>query len=827
MGSVEIIVGQNWKHDVQFLKDLRRFHRFQSELNLIEIRDIIDIVINGKNITGHIAEESIFGVLYELLGALGELIEGPQHKAVIEFICEPWEMTLERRARDILVSVYSIDRHHQVLAHDLQISAHIFIQALSRAAESLLTELFRISENFSTDHFVRDFSARLGKLKNHRRARFSPEPGAKQPSRGWCQGGTSSPAGWTLSYRFDADYPGLRDYCGGHEFDLHALLAPGEVLAEVDGELLLLMQHEGYERDQFLLNQRAPARGGYPILSVYALLRRCRQLLNLLETGRDERFECVETLEHFNLGVKARGSAWTLILGDPGVGEGVVRSIKSNPRDALDMLLSLAEMLLGDLHALNPLLELNQRWSDLDREARELRGWFEDLAGGNAYHDEPESFIEAMGHLAPQPVPRAQASFSREFSSLQALFSTKTWQFKAAGIDFRNLLVTPEMLVAPTERALYGVDLGSGEARWEHDLAEQERLGQVQVGAGAVVVSRRLGLRYLDIKSGALLAENAELSSHDWGHLLGAAVYPGEERLVACDSRGHLFGLCASSGALQWSFSSGHGRFIGARSWGPLIFALTGEGFLFALNPLSGELLWKIRLGGLADISPQVHQGRLYALTHDSLHQKLTVHSLYPFTGRSAWQLRLDGVLAGPIRFAGDWLILPVESHGQLQLRGIDIERPEPQVEWRLDLSSAGIEEPSPILYIPSEDEERSQNSPGFGIIKTDRAETTCFKLRSGEISWRVTPDDEDWLLQGGSALVRIKDAFFSSAKDLEIRSLEDGRLLHALGMPTAAPELIHPYARLSLLVGARDSESNGQDLLYGLSLNHYLARIK
>lgn len=824
MGSAEIIVGRHWKHDVQFLKNLRRHHRFHTELDLIEIRDIIDIVLDGINITSHVAEESIFGVLDGLLEAVAQLLEGSSTKAIIEFHCEPWEMVLQPQGRQFLVSLYGVSQHHRVLAHDLAIGADNFVEALSRAAESLLSELYRISESFSTDTFVRAFSARLGRIQDYKRRKFLSVDPPADAAMGTHQGGTSSPSGWTLSYRYDADYGGLRSYRGEHDFDLHALLCRGEIVAEINGERVALTPG-CVDAQEAHTPGPPPPFAGYPLLSTCALLKRCRQALNRLETSQENAFDCAEALGHLNLAIFADGPHWTLELGDAPADRPPVR-VETTPREALELFLSLSELLLADVLATNPLIELNHRWSDLEREARELRAWFEEFSGSNSYHDEPERFIETLGHILPQVAPlMPPARLPWRLDQMRALFAQPAWQFGAERIEFNQISAAPDTLVVPTTNALYALDPETGQTRWRRADLKMNRLSHRVLGERVLLVEDGRGIESVDLRSGARVFANHQAELRSWRRVLGAASYAGENRLLACDAQGRVLGLARDTGKLQWSFNSSHGRFVGAHFWGPLVTALTGEGFLFCVNPIDGALLWKIRLGGLTDTSPQAHQGRLYAVSQDALHQKISVHSIYPFTGRSAWQLRLDGVLTGPLSFVGDWMILAVEQHGQLSLRGVDIERNDPRVEWTLDLSSAGMDAPTPVLGV--EDPALTGARGAWGLVQTDRAEISCFEICTGALRWRVSPEEDTWLLQGNMPLRRIEEAVLAVGQQVALHDLRSGELLHTLEPELVAPEFALARGALSLILGTRGATSESGDLLNALSLNHFIARIK
>lgn len=796
MRSVQIILGQRWRDDVRFLNDLHQRRTLDDHLDLVEIRDIIDIVVHGNNITSAVAEESIFGVIGELLDALVELVEGRSHKAIVEFHCEPWELVLVPSGDDLLVSVYSIGPDFKVIALNETIDAGEFIDQLTAAAESLLTELYRISEGFSTHSFVRSFSAQLARLKRSR-----PHAFAGRAAEGFDRSGdrfasTSTSRGLTLSYTFDGDHASLRGYCGEHALDLHALLFDGSVEAEFDGRTVRLCH-------------------GHPFLTVHDLMRRVRQLLNQLESDASQRFDCRGDLCHARLDVCVGEERWRVVLG--ALDDQSPLSFDATPGELIEALLSLGEMLLADLISLNPHLELNHRLVDLQEEVRELRGWFEDVSGSNHYLEEPEDYIARRGHVQPEPAARAAATgFPRRLAELRAVFARTAWHYTSERIDLARIASLRHGLLVPSAKGLTLLDWESGCPIWQQP-SRRIPAGYAVAGDRVLIAEDGGGLSQLDLATGELRAENRSVPVASWKELLGAASYPSESLIVACDAAGRVLGVDRGSGELRWRFASNHGRFVGATFNGPLLSTLSADGFLYAIAPITGELLWKIRLGGLADGPPRFHQGRLYSFVHDALTRQLTIHAHYPFTGRTAWNLRFDGLMAGPASFIGDWLIVPVERHGKLSLRGIDTEGHRPCERWRVELASAGMDHPTPLMPLELDGEPHA-------IVKSDRAELTCLRLDDGQVRWRHAPDEETWLLYGNLPLIEANDCVLSIAERPELRRLDDGQLAHVLDLPMAAPEFVTATGQLTLVVGDRGTTANGEDLLTGLSLNHWMA---
>lgn len=799
MKPVEIIVGHSWKDDVRYLSDLRPYRPMDTTLNLFEICDIIDIVIEGQNLTAHVAEEAIFALVGELLEALCDLATGLRQKAIIEFHCEPWEMALVPHGKHLLVSIYTIDRHHKVVADNLPIRADHFIEAVTGAAEAMLTDLFRISERFSADSFVRKLSSHLAQLKRGRHTTFSTFSPKRTRQHGERIASTSSSSGLTLSYSFDGDYSPMASYCGELVFDMHALLFGGGIEVEFEG-------------------RSARLESPYPFLSVTGILVRVRELLNQLES-RSMSFSCDDALPHGQIDVYGEEGLWRVVA--RGVDEQVAECVLTAP-ECLDALLTISELFAKDILSLNPQMELNQRFVDLDEEIRGLRSWYEDTCGKNVYHDRPEDYLRRQGHLEPETIPPPPPpSFPWPLGMVRALFPSESWRFSARQIRFENMIASSDRLLVPSADRLDCLEQRGGKVVWSHAFEEapsQASQGQhtrFALAGGLVVIGHvEGGLQVRNLASGEVIAENLTMAR--WTGTLEAVHFPTEQVVVVADLSGCIFALSTKSGEVLWEHTAGVGRLAGVAFSGPLICAQSTEGFISTLNPLTGELLWKVRLGGIGDVAPRFHQGRLYTFTHDAHHRSVTVHAFYPFTGRTVWQVRIPGIVAGPPSFIDDWLMLPTERHGKVTLEGLDVEAIHPQVNWNLELSSAGLYQTTPVV-------ETTIDGQRHGLVRTDRAETSCFRLLDGQIRWQNMPSSETLLLYGNLPLITVADALLSINETIDLRALDDGALLHSF-CAVDAPEFLLATEALRILLGQQSSDIEEDDTITALSLEHYLA---
>jgi hypothetical protein len=137
-------------------------------------------------------------------------------------------------------------------------------------------------------------------------------------------------------------------------------------------------------------------------------------------------------------------------------------------------------------------------------------------------------------------------------------------------------------------------------------------------------------------------------------------------------------------------------------------------------------------------------------------------------------------------------------------------------VNWNLELSSAGLYQTTPVVEATI-DEQR------HGLVRTDRAETTCFRLVDGQIRWQNMPASETLLLYGNLPLIAVADAVLSINETIDLRALDDGALLHSF-CAVDAPEFLLATDALRIVLGQQSSDTEEDDTLASLSLAHYLA---
>jgi hypothetical protein len=804
MTSVEISVGQTWKESVRYLHDIRHSRPAGSGVDLTEIRDIIDIVVDGRNITSSVDEDHVFSVVDAMVSALLAIAEGRSHKAIVEFTREPWELVFRPAGECVQVSLYSVGPRRHVVAHQVETAPETLHDAVTSTAAAMLDDLYGISSQFTSDAFVREFSDRLDRLTEAAPASLAELRGAETAERqgGWRRGSTSSQRGLSVAYAYDADYAPLRDYAGEHPFDLHALLAPGHVDIEWAGTPVTLAE-------------------GFPVLTCWRLLGHARELLEYLETDgtqlqptRQGRYSAVD--------VEADGRLcrFSVAASEPdGSDDGETLEATLPVNEAIDTLVSVGQLFLDDLLEWNPRLELNHRLEQLRREAEELGNWLAEIAEENTYLDDPERHIDAHADIQPvAPSDPPPAGFPHRFQETYRIFGRPRWTVYRPHLPPDEVAPSADGLLTLTAGSVECLDWHTGERLWnvtpgDADIvsfevhaegwAALEADGSLALGTGEAV--RR---RYPRLFAG----------TDESDRLLGAAYFPRADRLVACTQHGHAVGVALESDDC-WTFDAAHGAFTGAVWSGGLVAMLSEEGFFYAVSPADGDLLWKVRLGGLVDRPPRLHQGRIYAFTHDPAHRHLKVHAFFPYTGRTVWNLRTEGLLAGEPTFIDRWLILPIETSHATALHAIDIESPQPEIEWSAELTTAGMEGVSALTPV-------TLSGVEHGILQTDRGDVHCLNLSDGSTRWHVAGhhDSAPRTPRPGPRLV--DDGLLVVGRQIDVRAPSSGVLMHRVEAPVRRPQFAHVVGELMLVLGDRSHDDSVDDRIVGYDLNHFLTEV-
>jgi hypothetical protein len=350
--------------------------------------------------------------------------------------------------------------------------------------------------------------------------------------------------------------------------------------------------------------------------------------------------------------------------------------------------------------------------------------------------------------------------------------------------------------------------------RWHFEQDGPARV--LSAGSSLLVHGPRRSVDLLDPASGRSQARV------DWpehaGRLIDAAHYSGERSHVLVGRNGYLCGI-GEEGNRRWERDLGGGEVCGAAFLGPLMVVGTSTGLVHGINPRSGEPLWHVRQAPDPMLRPFLHQGRLFTFRRDYTQGQTAVHALFPFTGRTARQTRLPGLLVGPPAFVGETIVLPLERGGRLFLAGLPAEGYPAELRWSVELTAAGVDGPTAPLLVTIDERPHV-------VVRTDRSEVSCIDVGTGALVWRRAASTEE-LLYRNLDLIRIRDAVLGAGPRVELFSVADGELLHTFSDLVDSPRAVRASGSLSIVIGEAGVQGPGIDHVMGIRLDHFLAVIQ
>ncbi len=216
-----------------------------------------------------------------------------------------------------------------------------------------------------------------------------------------------------------------------------------------------------------------------------------------------------------------------------------------------------------------------------------------------------------------------------------------------SGYDYQQsspVVADGRVYIGSDASAVYAFDAVSGQQLWQFQTASPVRstpavlAGRVFIGDGSAT------LHALDAVTGSEVwnAQGCDIPT--------PAVSNG---LVYCGSRGtyQVRAWDVQNGEKRWQFFVGESwvnsspRIVG----GTLYIGSSDAGALFALDPLTGDLLWKFHLSGYAWCSPAVAQGVVYIGSY-GLEQQGFFYAVDAKSGVLRWSMAVNpGVVSSPV----------------------------------------------------------------------------------------------------------------------------------------------------------------------------------
>lgn len=581
-------------------------------------RALLDIFVDGANVTARVQETHGALVLRDLALALVELARRPRGKAMVRFYDEPWEMCVERFGATACLSLYLAGPAPHVAVHDRAVPFDDVVRAVREAIARLLTSSDARAHTPGAHIELASAAAQLEGIPaaGDRDDGAVPElvPVVVEPER-------------DAPLSFGADFllrGGPPEGPGGdgqetvERADLHALLFRGHVRVDVRGRSVDLGEC-------------------HPMLVAERIVELARRAFDAWERGLPlhARGEAAGVL----LGVRvAADGQMALTLG--GIAGGARRAVHTFPAlgvsDVLEAALAFGRSLVRAILRRDRSQGANLRLAGLRRSLREgIEALREASNTDSKVNPTPElyrAFAAALDEVkAPVPsVPAARLRYAAR------------WRAIVPGIDLRATYLCGERAIVGAATEMWALDRGTGRVLWRVDVTR----GTSVVTPGGIA---RLGpdghLAVHDFGSGEVTLR-ARIAPRVGGPIAGAVVHlPGLPRLViVTEGEHHLVAIDLTSGEPRWRWSWGgaRGRAGDARTaprmkrGGRLLYVTSGDSALTALDVMTGAVVWRLRDRLRFRAPPTVAHDALFVVAGGA-HGVARLYCVDPFSGHVRW----------------------------------------------------------------------------------------------------------------------------------------------------------------------------------------------
>jgi len=592
-------------------------------------RDILDIFIDGANVTACVRETHGAFVLRDLALALVELSRSPRAKATVRFCDEPWELCVERFGATACLSVYRSGPSPLVVVYDRAVPFDDVVAAAREAIERLVSGE---KAALATAGACLELTSAAAQLE------------AITPGAPW--GDEELPEAVPVVIEPDGDAPvsfgaefGMREgaplpevgaargslppdapaYETVERADLHALLLRGRMRAQIRGRAVDLGEC-------------------HPVLVAETLVDLARRAFDAWERG---------------LPLASRSDATGVLVGVQVTSEGKLaltlgaapstqarRTVHTFPAlgiaDLLEAALAFGRSLARAILRRDRAQSKNLRLSALRRALREsteaLREAKQVDSKVNPAPEPYRAFADALGsaRAASEPLPATRLRY------------TPRWRAVIPGLDLRATFLCGDRLVVGAAGEMWALDRTTGRTLWRADVA---RGTSVVTPGGVARLAPDGTFTVYDFGTGEP-ALRAQLVPRV-GPVAGAVVHlPGLPKVVVVtEGEHHLVALDLTSGESRWrwSWSAGRGAARGSGRGAPrmkragrLIYFTCGDGSLTALDVLSGAVVWRIRDRLRFRIPPTVMHDALFAVAGGA-HGTANLYSIDPYSGRIHW----------------------------------------------------------------------------------------------------------------------------------------------------------------------------------------------
>ncbi len=593
--------------------------------------EVLDIFVDGANVTARVRETHGAFVLRDLAFALVELSRRPRAKTTVRFYDEPWELCVERFGATACLSVYRAGPDPIVAVYDRAVLFDEIVAATGDAIDRLLTDpQARAGARLELVSAAEQLRKITPCSPDDDTLVPAPVAVVVEPNR-------DSPLsfGAEFALREDAPTTGTFGVSRSHaetpagagetieRSDMHALLFRGRVWAEIRGRTIDLGDC-------------------HPMLLAERLVELARRAFDAWERG---------------LALHARGEAAGVVVGvrlSPegelaltlGPAEGRARgTVQTFPAlgvsDVLNAALAFARALIRALVRRDRSQSANLRLAALRRALREstdaLRQATQTDSKINPTPEPYRAFVAALDESRSAPASASPATRLRYAAR---------WRAIVPGIDLRATYLCGDRLIVGASTEMWALDRATGHVIWRSDVS---RGTSVVTAAGVARLAADGTLCVYDFGRGQRVLRT-RIASRSGGPVAGAVVHlPGLPKLViVTEGEHHLVAIDLATGEprWRWSWGAGHAATRGVprmKRSGRLIFFTCGDGALTALDVMTGAVVWRLRDRLRFRTPPTVEHDALFVVSGGA-HGIGRLYCVDPCSGDVRWST----VLADP-----------------------------------------------------------------------------------------------------------------------------------------------------------------------------------
>jgi outer membrane protein assembly factor BamB len=758
-----------------------RGRRFQAH-------ELLDVFIDGTNVTARARETHGAFVLRDLALALVELARRRHAKRTVRFYDEPWEMCIERFGASACVSVYRTAPEPQVTAYDRAVSFTDIVSAALDAIDRLL------SGPAASDRPELGLASAAEQLRGVLPIRETPEFIVPEPATILVEPDHDAQLSFGAVFMMRG---GHRTCVDGEDesierADLHALLFRGRVRAQVRGRVVDLGDC-------------------HPLLVAEQLIELARRAFDAWERGLalHARRETAGVL----VGVRVTSDgrlALTLGAAQPGSGSrgGERRTLHTfpalGPSDFLDAALAFGRSLVRAILRHDRSQSSNLRLGPIRRSLREanesLREASQTDSKVNPTPEPYRAFVAALDEVlasAPAVLPAARLRYATR------------WRAIVPGIDLRATYLCGDRLIVSSATEMWALDRNDGRSLWRTDIP---RGASIVTPDSIARLAADGSLRVYDVVSGDV-GVCTRIAPRIGGPVAGTAVsLPGLPKLiVVTEGAHHVVAVDLASGEPRWRWSWNGVRtsrrlgrgIVRVKRAGRLVYFTCGDGALTALDVTNGAVVWRLRDRLRFHTPPTVMRDALFVVAGGA-HGVARLYHVDPYSGSVRWSTTVNEghgpcTVEGPPIAGAHAVAVTVRHRAGRALAAFHRETGAPTG------ARTRVVGPRSTSWL-AVDDTFVGNAPNGELVAIDSV--------SGELRWRqvLGPSPLEADVPRRLEPVLRCGALFVPHADVVVVRPRDGAVLGAISPTEAIPDLLRVDERCDVYV----AEESGHVIAFG-----------